>query len=70
MGVFLGEFVIFSKKEEQVLSHRGSALSLLLLLPLEAWMGLDELMGVSEETPPSPNAVQFLSWPEPAVGVL
>lgn len=72
VGVFLGEFDIFSKKEEQVLSHKGdgSPLSFLLLLPIDAWVGLDELTGVREVTPPTPNGVQFLSRPEMAVGVL
>lgn len=71
VGVFLGEFEIFSKKEEQVLSHKGdgSPLSLLLFLPMDAWEGLDELIGVREVTPTSPNAAQFLSRPEMAVGV-
>lgn len=70
VGVFLGELGIFSKKDEQFLSHSGdgSPLSLLLLLPLVAWEGLDELMGVREA--PLPNEAQFLSWPEVAVDVL
>lgn len=57
VGVFLGEFEILSKKEEPVLSHKGdgSPLSLLLRLPVDAWVGLDELMGVREVTPPGPN---------------
>lgn len=48
----MGEFEIFSKKEEQVLSQEGdgSPLSLLLLLPTDAWVGLDELIGVREVT--------------------
>lgn len=72
VGVFLGEFEIFSKKEEQVLSHKGdgSPLSFLLLLPVDAWEGLDELMGVREVTLPRPNGAQFLSRPEMAVEVL
>ena len=69
VGVFLGELEIFSKKDEQVLSHNGSPLSF-LFLPVDAWVGLDELMGVREVTPPKPNGAQFLSWPEIAVGVL
>lgn len=72
VGVFLGEFEIFSKKEEQVLSHEGdgSPLSLLLLLPTDAWVGLDEFIGVREATLPRPNAAQFFSRLEMAVGVL
>lgn len=72
VGVFLGEFDIFSKKEEQVLSHKGdgSPLSFLLLLPIEPWLGFDELIGVSAVTPPKPNGAQVLSRPEMAVGVL
>lgn len=72
IGVFLGEFEIFSKKEEQVLSHKGdvSPLSLLLFLPVEAWVGLDELMGVRVVRPPTPNGAQFLSWPKLVVAAL
>lgn len=72
VGVFLGEFEIFSKKEEQVLSHKGdgSPRSLLLLLPVEAWEGFDELIGVRVVTQPRPNGAQFLSRPETAAGVL
>lgn len=72
VGVFLGEFEIFSKKEEQVLSHKGddSPLSLLLLLPPDAWVGLDELIGVREVTLPRPNGATLLSRPETSVGVL
>lgn len=72
VGVFLGEFEMFSKKEEQVLSHNGdgSPLSLLLFLPLDAWEGLDELMGVREAMLPTPNEAQFLSRPDTAVEVL
>ncbi len=72
VGVFLGEFEIFSKKEEQVLSHNGdgSPLSRLLLLPMDAWEGLDELIGVREATLPRSNGAQFLSRPEMGVGVV
>lgn len=72
VGVFLGEFEIFSKKEEQVLSHKGdgSPLSLLLLLPMDDWVGLDELIGVRGVTLLRPNGAQLLSRPEMAFGVL
>lgn len=57
MGVFLGEFETFSKKEVQILSHKGdgSPFSFLLFLPLEPWVGLDVLIGVREVIVPTPN---------------
>lgn len=72
VGVFLGEFDIFSKKEEQVLSDKGdgSPRSFLLLLPVDAWAGLDELIGVREATPPRPKGAEVLSRPEMALEVL
>lgn len=68
VGVFLGEFDMFSKKEEPVRSQRGdiSPLSFLRLLQTEIWVGFDELTGVTEVTPPRANGAQFLSWPERA----
>lgn len=68
----MGEFDIFSKKEEPVRSQRGdiSPFSFLLLLQTEIWVGFDELMGVKEATPPTRNEVQFLSWPERAALLL
>lgn len=57
MGVFLGEFDTFSKKEVQILSHKGdgSPFSFLLFLPLDPWVGLDVLIGVREVIVPAPN---------------
>lgn len=72
VGVFLGEFETFSKKEKQVLSHKGdgSPRCRLFLLPVVAWDGFGEFMGVTEVTLPRPNGGQFLSWPVMVVGVL
>lgn len=65
VGVFLGE--VFSKNEEQVLP---SPLSLLLFLPVDAWVGLDESVPIREAAPPKPKGVVLLSWPEAAARVL
>lgn len=72
VGVFLGEFEIFSMKEVPVRSQRGdiSPRSFRLLLQTEIWVGFDELMGVKEATPPRTNVAQFLSWPERAAVLL
>lgn len=72
VGVFLGEFDIFSMKGVPVRSQRGdiSSRSFLLFLQTEIWGGFDELMGVKEVTPPRRNGGQFFSWPERAAALL
>lgn len=66
VGVFLGEFETFSKKEEKVLSHKAdSSLSRLRLLPMDACVGLDEW--IREVIGPTLSGEQFFSQPEMAV---
>lgn len=72
LGVFLGEFDIFSMNEVPVWSKRGdiSPRSFLLLLQIAIWVGFDELTAVKEATPPRTKGAQFLSWPERAAALL
>lgn len=72
VGVFLGEFDIFSMKEVPVRSQRGDASprSVFLLLQTEVWVGFDELMGVKAVTPPRRNGDRVLSGPERAAAPL
>lgn len=67
VGVFLGEFDIFSMNEVPVRSQRGdvSPPSFLLLLQTEVWVGFDELMA----TPPRRNGARVLSGPERAAAL-
>lgn len=59
VGVFLGEFVMFSKKEP-ILPLKIPPFSL-LLFPVDGWVRLDELGGVREETPLKSRGAQFLA---------